>query len=187
MKEWGKELKKYFGTTVTQLYKTSTIPLIVVPADATFSAPETIALASDITADTDIHVLDPLKAIAKEFGSNIYVVRVIKKSMDEMEERTLATSKLNLFFAPIEHDYKFIKAENVAKALNVFVEQKAVKMVAVIPHEHDLLERIFSRSVTKDLVFKSKVPLLILPDRNIAGKTEEAVEYNESKFSYNIY
>ena len=163
MKETGKEVRKYFGSTVTHLCKNSTLPLIVVPADAEFSIPKTIALASDITDKTDVHILNPLKKIAENFNSKLFIVRVIKKSMDEVVERFMRSERLNWFLTTLNPTYEFTKAENVAKAMNVFVAQHDVNMVAVIPHEHTLFERLFTRSVTKDLVFRTLVPLLILP------------------------
>jgi nucleotide-binding universal stress UspA family protein len=163
MKKHGKEIRKCFGSTVTDLYKTSGIPLIVVPAEAVFSIPETIALASDITDDTDLHALNPLKKIGEIFVSRLFVVRVIKKFMDGVGERVMRSERLNSFLASLDTSFKFIRSENVAKALNTFVDEHSVNMVAVIPHEHTVMERLFTRSVTKDLVFHTHVPLLILP------------------------
>ncbi len=63
MKERGKEMRKYFGSTVTDLCKITRFPLIVVPADAVFAIPKNIALASDITDDTNVHILKPHKKL----------------------------------------------------------------------------------------------------------------------------
>lgn len=184
MKDRGKEIRKYFGSTVTDLCKRSSVPLIVVPADAVFSIPETIALASDITDDTDIHILAPLKKIAEKFRSNLYIVRVIKKEMDEVVERIMRSERVNLFFTSLDTTYEFARGQNVAKVLNTFVEQHAVKMLAVVPHEHTLFERFFTRSVTKDLVFKSHTPLLILPTTSGAISINNDKEMNASKYVF---
>jgi hypothetical protein len=186
MKESGKEIRKYVGTTVTSLSKKSSIPLIVVPADATYSTPTTIALASDITDETDIHTLAPLKTLTEKFKSSLFVVRVIKKSMDEVVERVLRSESLNWFLKTVKHSFEFIKAENVAKALNAFVVKHAVNMVAVIPHEHTLFEKLFTRSVTKDLVFHSNVPLLILPDKKNFYGSENQREYMNPLYEHSI-
>lgn len=178
MKERGKEMRKYFGTTVTDLCKRSPVPLIVVPADAVFAIPKTIAFASDITDDTDIHILNPLQAIAENFGAKLYVVRVIKRSMDEVIERLSTSERLHLFLADLRPSYRFLEAENVAKAMNDFVKQHAVDMIAVIPHKHTLFERLFTKSVTKNLVFHTSVPLLILPFKNTGKTTAEEDEYS---------
>jgi nucleotide-binding universal stress UspA family protein len=177
MKEQGKEMRKYFGSTVTDLCKISRVPLIVVPADAVFAVPKRIALASDITDNTDVHTLKPLQKIAATFNSKVYVVRVIKRAMDEVVERMETPERSIWFLTSLHPSFEFSQGENVARAMNSFVKQHAVDLIAVIPHEHTLLERIFTKSVTKDLVFHTHVPLLILPFEDAAKLTVDQNEY----------
>lgn len=177
MKERGKEIRKYFGSTVTDLCKISRVPLIVVPANAVFAPYKTIALASDITDDTDAHILKPLQKITAAFNARLYVVRVIKRSMDEVVERMETPERSIWFLTNLHPSFEFSKGENVAKAMNTFVKQHAVDLVAVIPHEHNLFERIFTHSVTKDLVFHTHVPLLILPFKKTEKLTVEENVY----------
>jgi len=35
----------------------------------------------------------------------------------------------------------------------------------MMPHRHEWLKRIFRKSKTKDMIFHTRVPLLILPER----------------------
>ena len=182
MKEKGKEIRKYFGSTVTHLSKTSPVPLIVVPANAVFSAPKTLALASDITDETDIPIIEPLKKLGENFNSTLSVVRVIEKSMDEVVERVVRPESFKFFLASFHPSYEFVKSENVAKALNEFVKQHGVDMIAVVLHEHNWFERVFTKSVTKSLVFLTKVPLLILPFKKI---NEE--EFIRESCGYDLY
>jgi nucleotide-binding universal stress UspA family protein len=163
MKGSGREMRKFFGSTVTYLCKKSFIPVIVVPEEAAFSIPKTIALASDINEDSDIHILKPFKKLALNFNSRVFIVKVIKKSMDQAAERLVRPERLKDFLSFVNYTFEYLEGDNVAKAMNTFVKQHAVDMVAVIPHEHTLIERLFTRSVTKDLVFHSHVPLLIIP------------------------
>ncbi|WP_018617452.1 universal stress protein [Segetibacter koreensis] len=181
MKERGKEIRKYFGSAVTDLCKHSQVPLIVVPADAVFSIPKTIALASDITDDTDIQILEPLKKIVEKFESRLFVVRVIKNSMDEVASRVIKSKKLIWFLTSLYPSYVFPKARNVAKAMIAFVKQYAVDLVAVIPHEHTLFERLFTKSVTKNMIFRTPVPLLILPEKKDTIKEEPGKEIDGSE------
>jgi len=186
MKRTGKELRKYFGSTVTSLTKKSSIPLIVVPQEAGYSVPKTIAFASDFNDETNIHILEPLKKIAVIFNSAVSVVRVIKKSMNEATERLMKSEKLDWFLACLNHSFEYLKDDNVAKALNNFVKEHAIDLVAVIPHEHSLTERIFNRSVTKDLIFHTHVPLLILPEE-VTGEQKVHEESSDSNHKKGVY
>ncbi|MEJ7682492.1 MAG: universal stress protein [Segetibacter sp.] len=75
----------------------------------------------------------------------------------------MISSEINWSLTCLQPFYEFPLNDNIAKAMNNFVREHAVDMVAVIPHEHDLIEKMFTRSVTKDIVFHTHVPLLILP------------------------
>jgi nucleotide-binding universal stress UspA family protein len=184
MKGYGKELRKYFGSTVTLLSKTSSIPLIVVPEEASFSVPKTIALASDINSATDIRFLTPLKKLADHFNSKVFIVRVIKKSMTEAFERRMKSERLDWYLACLNHSFEYLEGDDVAKAMNTFVEEHSADLVAVIPHEHNLVERLFTRSVTKDLIFHTRVPLLILPLKT-ADKVEADADADENNYYFN--
>lgn len=171
MKERGKELRKYLGSTVTDLCKRSPVALVVVPAGTAFSIPATIALASDITDKTNLHILQPLKNLGERFSSKLVIIRVIKKSIDQVVERVLRPEALSSFLAGLQPTFEFAKGGNVANAITRFVQEQSIDMVAVIPHEHTLFERLFTRSVTKDLVFHTQVPLLVLPFETSAKDT----------------
>jgi len=49
-------------------------------------------------------------------------------------------------------------------ALTEFVSTYHVDMLAMIPHRHSLFDNLLHSSVTKGIILKAKVPLLILPD-----------------------
>ncbi len=52
---------------------------------------------------------------------------------------------------------------DVAHAINAFVESHDVDMVAMVAREHNLLQRIFTRSHIKEMMYEVHVPLVILP------------------------
>jgi len=161
MKAGRKEIRKIFGSTVTYLRNQSSIPIIVVPEDVSFSVPKTIALASD-NMETGLQIVEPLKKIAELFTSKLFVVRVIEKLKNEVMEKLTISRSLKGLLSGLQPTYEFIKEDNVTKAMNNFVKQHAVDMVALIPRQHDLLQKIFTRSITKEMIFQTRVPLLLL-------------------------
>jgi len=39
-------------------------------------------------------------------------------------------------------------------------------MVVLIPHKHNLLERLFHKSISKNMAFHTNVPMLTLPEKH---------------------
>jgi nucleotide-binding universal stress UspA family protein len=161
--------RKFFGSTVTELSRHSNRPLILVPEDAKFADIKSIALASDLDNESDITVLDPLHEIGQKFEARMYVVRVIKRGMDDVVEMLMRPTVLKWHFKELKPIYEFEVDDNVAEAMNKFVKEHNVDMIVMIKQDHTFLERIFKKSNTKEMIFEANVPLIILP-----GKLDEA-------------
>jgi nucleotide-binding universal stress UspA family protein len=165
MKGAGRIARKIFGGTAFWLSRHSDIPLILVPENAWFTIPKTIALASDIDHGTDIRILDPLEEFGVKCRSKMYVVRVIKKGMDELVERLLRPSRIKWHCKELPTSFEFRNDRDVAHAMNEFVEEHSVHMIAMIAQEHDLLEKVFVKSEIKEMMSLTKVPLIVLPGK----------------------
>ncbi|MDB5246682.1 MAG: universal stress protein [Segetibacter sp.] len=163
MKGGGRIISRILGSTAISLSRNPNIPLIVVPEDARFTPPKAIALASDIDNETDVHIIDPLEEFGIKCNSTMYVVRVIKKGMNEVFERLLSPSRLKWHCRDLHPSFAFLNDNDVAHALNGFVKEHQVDMVAMIAHKHNFFERIFVKSDIKEMMFSTHVPLIVLP------------------------
>jgi len=172
-----KNLRKIFGSTCCALSIHTNIPVIVVPEHAAFKAPERITLASDLDENTNIDTVEPLKKIGENFLSKLFITRVLTRQADETMERLRRPSRIRYYLANLFPEYAFIKDQNVATGMNKSVEKTKADMMAIIPHHHDFLERIFVKSHTEEIIFNTYVPLLILPEQSfeLQKKTKEAL------------
>lgn len=157
MKGSGKNVKKIFGSTATALAANCSIPVIIVPEEAKYYTPKIIVYASDsIVADSTVPVA--VEEIRSYFGSKVFVVKVAKEkpgqtSKEEDERESLPDSSFEL-----------ITGGNVRQGLNDFIIRRSADMLAMTPHKHDMIETLFKRSETKEMIFHAKIPLLILPE-----------------------
>ena len=95
--------------------------------------------------------------------------------MNEAIERLMVPCSLRVYLNTLNPVYEIIKEHNVTKGLNNFVDKNKIDLLAVIPHQHQVVERFFLKSTTKDILFHLHVPLLILPD-----VVNKPVEYKEA-------
>lgn len=167
MKHHGKTFRRFFGSTVTSLARHTSIPMIVVPEEAHYQAPSTIALASDMAPDTDMHTLDALVSIGERFQSKVYIVRVISDRFEEVYELLYHPVRFSRLSGVLETHYEYTHHKDVAEALRFFIQTSHIQLVALIPHQHNLLEKWFFKSKTQKMIFKSDIPLLILPERAV--------------------
>ena len=164
MKGSGKATRKFFGSTVTSLARKTTVPIIVIPEGTPYRSPGTIALANDISPQADTHLLDVLRSLVERFHSTLYIVRIITKKSDEVIEVLNRPSNLSKMVGKLEPLYEYPLDKNITKALDNFISTHHVDMLAMIPHKESLPESWFLRSNTREMLFKTNIPLLILPE-----------------------
>lgn len=164
MKGAGKLSEVLMGSITTATLRQANTPVLVIPEGVKYKHPKKIVLACDSDAQTDVHALDVLKALMKEFGSKIYVVNVKQKGEYVSMEKAAAELNLESKLNDVEHIYYFPEKEDLIDGINQFVQEQKADMVAIIPHRYKLMERLFHKSISKKMAFHSGVPLLALPD-----------------------
>ena len=168
MKGTGKNLKKIFGTTAAELAGNCSIPVLIVPEKASFKQPNTIVLASDNISQ---EIPKYLKEIMQLFQSKLYIVQVIRneKIFIDEKEKIISTGAESIT------TLKYYVDSDVTRGLDEFIKMHNGDMLAMTPHKHEWLERIFIKSETKEMIFHTHIPLLVLPQQfekiNITGNT----------------
>ncbi|MDP4261374.1 MAG: universal stress protein [Bacteroidota bacterium] len=181
MKRTGKSIRRILGSTTTALARKTSIPLIVVPEGLKYSRIATIALAneSDLAPDEDSRLLDALLTLAEKFYSKLYLVRVAKDKFWEAYEVLNLPLRLSRMMRTLDPVYECIEGKDIPQALNEFIDAYHVTMLAMIPHKHSFLDKWFIKSTTRSMIFKSNVPLLILPDLPAATKSRKLTQKEE--------
>lgn len=168
MKSSNKALRKIIGSTVTSLATVTTIPLVVVPEGTKYTQPLTIALASDLAPETDTQTIEALREIGNRFQSKLFIVRVIKDKSQQVYEILNRPARLSKVIRSLDPAYEYPEKKNIPEALDEFINTHHIDMLAMVPHKHSLLERWFVKSTTRSMIFKTRIPLLILPEVKIA-------------------
>ncbi|MEO6637338.1 MAG: hypothetical protein ABIN25_03610, partial [Ginsengibacter sp.] len=92
------------------------------------------------------------------FNSKVFVVKVVKNKPNQSADEKDGVENLP------NTSFEFITDDNIDHGLDDFIIQHSADMLIMIPHKHDLVERLFKKSETKDMIFHTKIPLLILPE-----------------------
>lgn len=165
MKGAGKGFRKVFGSTVSSLINKTKIPLIVVPENKKYTSINTIALANenDVTPGTDDHLLAPLRDVVEKFNSKLYLVRVSSNKIREAFAILYSPSTIKRMIKDLNPEYESIEGKDITEALNDFIEEYQVDMLAMLSHHHSLLSRWLGGSTTQKMIFETEIPLLVIP------------------------
>jgi len=163
MKGSGKSLRKIFGSTVTGLARRTSIPLLIIPEGVSFAPLKAIAMASDVAHETDYGIPVAVRRLADQFHSKIFVIRLFNKQAGEVIEILHQSANLNRTIGAFAPLCEIPADATVAEALKDYIAASPIDLLVMKPHPKTLPERWFLRSNTRQMIFQTDVPLLILP------------------------
>jgi nucleotide-binding universal stress UspA family protein len=154
-------LKEVFMGSITNgLIKNTNKPMLAIPADYSFTMPESIVLAIDDIDITSQSVIMPLSKLARKFDARIMVFH-----SEVSDEDAGIDPSIDIFLDGVEHSFHYeLKGDAVNKSINDFVSDNRAEMLCMIQRERGFWKGLFHSSATKKEVFDSPVPLLVLHD-----------------------
>ncbi|MEO6290245.1 MAG: hypothetical protein ABIO76_10005, partial [Ginsengibacter sp.] len=60
--------------------------------------------------------------------------------------------------------FEYAIDSDINHALHESITNHNANMLAMVPHKHEWIEKLFKKSETKEMIFHTEVPLLILPE-----------------------
>lgn len=152
--------KLIVGSNTIKIIHDLKYPVLVIPPKASFKPVVKIGFACDYKKIAETTPVDLLKKILKDFDADLYVVNVDYNNTnvdDEVMDGSIAAKNLLRDINPV---YDSIESENVTEGLNKYAEEKGLDWIMVIPKKHTLLQKMFSRSHSKDLLYHTYLPVL---------------------------
>ncbi len=152
-----------FGTTTGKVINKADCPVLVVPEDAPYQTPQKMAFAMDYH-DSDIEEIRFMTKLAREFGSEMHIVHVATDEVDMKYEKS--------YFADFKEEiksampgqkfiYQFIEGKKVAKELETYAREIPIDILAVAKVRKNMIERLFTGSVSQRLFHHTRIPLLV--------------------------
>jgi nucleotide-binding universal stress UspA family protein len=152
----------FIGSRTATMVKTVEIPVLVVPEDAEVILPKRILFATDeALMDQKINV-DALKSIAIKNKSKIEALYISDSEDNKEVIQTFIGSEVGVHLVDIPHKIKIKDGDNVEEAINKYVAENPIDLVAMITTKGNLFHSLFRKSVTKKVVMHTKMPLLVM-------------------------
>ncbi|HEX6915686.1 MAG TPA: universal stress protein [Chitinophagaceae bacterium] len=165
LKDENRIVKKLPGSTISGLMHSGHCPLLVVPEDARYNGVDTLTLAyeGDLYPDDDKHVADALLQLAHRFHSRLYLIHIAKTELQEVYQVFNKPLRLTRLMHTVQPVVETIRSASVPEAIDRFVKEHRVNILAMMPQKKTGLRRIFESSNTRNVTFRSSIPVLMLP------------------------
>ncbi len=156
-----------FGSVAGNVANIAKCPVLVVPAKATFKGINHIVYATELNR-YDTVIIDELLEFATAFKASMVCLHINTKPamvVEELDEMTELQEKY--WFTPISQlRFELISGESVLKELNQYIDEQEPDIMTVLRQDRSFIENIFHKSISQKMAFHSKVPVLILQNKN---------------------
>ena len=160
----GEVSEKLMGSHTTSLIKQTKTPVLVIPKDTRYKEIKKIVLSCNYNEPVNTAAIKKIKEFAKLFNAKVLVLDVEKPAVVPMYENTAAGGVLEKSLKGVETVMFYGSSDNLTDELNSFADAHNCDWIAMIPHKHNILSRLFHESNTKRMAFHTHVPLLSVHD-----------------------
>jgi len=172
-------LDKLLGTDTFDFIKSATCPVLAVPPQATFTGIKHIALASDFENEETIF-LQQLFCLAEPLHADVSIINIVSERQLNIFPDDQVVQDIIKRFSGQNFSIAQVKKNDVVEALKEFVQDNQMDVLALSMHERGFIENLFHKSVSKQLVCNTRIPLLALPEKpNVKPKPLNKIQNQE--------
>lgn len=164
---WTEEFQ---GTFSADLVRRSKVPVLVVPEKAPFKVFERMVYSTDLRAD-ETPFFDIMTAFAKMYDAHATFLHIEVTGA----VRHNPHPSLDEFLKSASHDKLGkveITAQDVESGLLSFVDEQSIDLIAISTQTHSRLEMLFHKSLARQQVYHSQIPVLVF-DREYARRATD--------------
>jgi len=157
-----------WGKVSTYIIDFAKFPVLTVPEMKSFRGFNNIMFTSDLSP-SNAHSIQEIFDLFSPFAFTIKVVHfAAKEKNSNVFERMKA---LQMKFGKEEKtgqiSFEVIESlDDNQKAVDAYVEDHKIDMIAFQPHKHSLWYMFFTKKITKKNLFATHIPLLAIPSKN---------------------
>ena len=151
-----------FGSTTLTAIKHLTCPVIVVPPGSNYKGIKKVGFACDFRKVIETTPTHYIEELVRLFGASLHVLNVDYENKHFKPETPEESLYLHTLLKDLNPQYHFIEEKDIEDAINKFAEENNLDLVITIPKKHKLLDGLFRKSSTRQLVFESHIPVLCI-------------------------
>lgn len=143
-----------FGSTSLSIIRHTTYPVIVVPGQFHNYEIKNAALAIDASLKNGS--LEKIHSIVNKLKIQLHAIHIKQEK----------TSSLQLNKPPAELNWKYttIYSHEFVHGIESYIREKKIDLLIILPHKHNLIERIFFKTHTKELLKKITIPIMCVSE-----------------------
>ena len=154
--------EEIWGSNAAKVAEKAQCPVLILPDEADLSNLKKIGFACDFNQNKKIKMLDYLPFLAKVLNTKINVIYVSLDPKDRHPREYKQAIKIHRKLEDIPHSFDYVYNKNIEDGLVNYCKDNDIGLLAIMPKSRNIFEKLFSESLTKQMVYHIDVPMLIL-------------------------
>ena len=143
-------------------------PVFIIPPGAKFKGFKKVGLASDFKEVVDRTPVVPIRTLVNFFNAELHVLNVDHERKHFKPETPQEALNLDMLLSGMNPVYDYIENKDINEGINDFAEKNNLDLVITLPHKRSFLERVFEKSLTRELLHQTNVPVMCLRKEKIS-------------------
>lgn len=152
-----------FGSTTSNLMAKANCPILALPEGVRFDKGiKKMTYATDYR-QIDISAIQKLVEIARVFNAQINIIHISGDEIDAEDEVKLMSDfmkKVNQVADYNNLSFQILHGNNVEEKLEQYMAEGSTDMMVMATHYRGIMDRLFGKSLTKEVVLETTIPLL---------------------------
>jgi nucleotide-binding universal stress UspA family protein len=156
-------LGSWLGSFTTEIINKSIVPVLAIPEHATYKESMFKRLMYATNFDkSDGLAIQKLIEIARPLETHISVVHIDETAGDPFLDFNLTQFREKYIIDDqVKMDFDLIVNKNLALGIENYISGHEIDVISVTSHKRNLITSLFKPSLTKELLFRLRIPMLI--------------------------
>ena len=150
------------GKTVSHLVRQITQPMLIVPPQFAPKLPDKIVFATDMCQIQNLDILNPMLRLAHKYSAQVIIMNVTGLDQDQQVKKALRRLDFNRHFEGIDYRFEVVENENILDGISEYSHHHNIDLLVLSPKQYPYFKNLFHRSVTKGMIRRSDIPLLVV-------------------------
>jgi nucleotide-binding universal stress UspA family protein len=155
------ESNSWLGSTTTAMIAKTSVPLLVIPKDASYQTIETMTLASDFEDGKLLSNFPLLEMLIAKYDPFVHILNVQRNDSKLTHEMIAAKMTGGLIWEKYNHAFNIIVEDDIDEGINKFLKKNKSDLLIMVARKRNFIAQIMDPSHTKKMTYQTKIPLLI--------------------------
>ncbi len=153
------------GSNTLEVIQATRCPVLAIPENAVLQPIKKIALATDFRPIKNPEQFAPLFDVARRLNIPIEFVNVLRKEDEQAaESKAQQAIALEKMAHGIKTSIFFVSNDDIIDGIDEYMSNMKPGLFALLSRKHTLFERIFQKSITNKLSFRTEIPLIVIDE-----------------------